>query len=513
MRDTSLPAVSADTVQADAYVERTLSPALVWTLARRELRDSLRDWRILIPIGLLTLVFPFLMLLIGAALFDFLEQYGATIIGEQMVPFGLLAVGFFPMSFSLVIALETFVGERERNSLEALFSTPASDLDLYVGKLIASLILPLVASWFGMAVYILAMMRADMWSLGGDTLALIWLLNSAEGVLMVSAAVIVSSHTTSVRAANLLASFIIVPVALLLQLEGLILFWNKTAALWWLFLGVLVLTVALLRVGIRSFNREHILAREIDFLNLERAWALVKAFWCATPDEAPRLRQAPEEAPPFRVRRFYTQALPAMLRRDWLAIFAGSLLVVAGFVLGWYLARTWHIPPQILALDRLDVKELQAHLQANQTGLAMLPRFSVRAILVHNVRVVFISSLLSPFSVGVVPSLSILAPFVLIGGMASVLAAGGQDWVRFLVAFILPHGVVEVPAVVIGLAYAIRIGAVILGPPRDFSVSEGILLAITDFLRVFIFVVLPLLAIAAVLEVYLTPRVIIALFG
>jgi len=107
---------------------------------------------------------------------------------------------------------------------------------------------------------------------------------------MVSAAVIVSSHTTSVRAANLLASFIIVPVALLLQVEGLILFWNKTGVLWWLFLGVLVLTVALLRVGIRSFNREQILAREIDFLNLERAWTLLKAFWCGTPDEVPRLR-------------------------------------------------------------------------------------------------------------------------------------------------------------------------------------------------------------------------------
>ena len=513
MRETSLSATPVETPRADVYVERTLSPTLVWTLARRELRDSLRDWRILIPIGLLTLVFPFIMLLIGAVLFDFLEQYGATIIGEQMVPFGLLTVGFFPMSFSLVIALETFVGERERNSLEALFSTPASDLDLYVGKLIASLVLPLVASWFGMVVYILAMIRADMWALDGTTLAMIWMLNTAEGVLMVSAAVIVSSHTTSVRAANLLASFIIVPVALLLQVEGLILFWNKTGALWWLFLGVLVLTVALLRVGIRSLNREHILAREIDFLNLERAWTLIKAFWCAPPDEAPRLRQVPEEAPPFRLRRFYTQALPAMLRRDWLALAVGSLLVVGGFVLGWYLARAWHIPPQILALDRLDVNRLQAQLQANQTGLAMLPRFSARAILVHNMRVVLISGVLSPFTVGVVPALSILAPFVLIGGMTSVLAAGGQDWVRFLVAFILPHGVVEIPAVVIGLAYAIRIGAMILGPPRDFSVSEGVLLAITDFLRVLLFVVLPLLALAAVLEVFVTPRIIVALYG
>ena len=33
----------------------------VWLIARRELRDQFRDWRILFPLIVLTLVFPFLM--------------------------------------------------------------------------------------------------------------------------------------------------------------------------------------------------------------------------------------------------------------------------------------------------------------------------------------------------------------------------------------------------------------------------------------------------------------------
>ena len=37
----------------------TLSAALVIT--RRELRDNLKDWRIVTPVILLTLIFPFLM--------------------------------------------------------------------------------------------------------------------------------------------------------------------------------------------------------------------------------------------------------------------------------------------------------------------------------------------------------------------------------------------------------------------------------------------------------------------
>ena len=47
-----------------------------------------------------------------------------------------------------------------------------------------------------------------------------YLLITVEALVMVSGAVVVSSQTTSVRAANLLASFIIIPMALLMQAEA-----------------------------------------------------------------------------------------------------------------------------------------------------------------------------------------------------------------------------------------------------------------------------------------------------
>ncbi len=34
---------------------------MIWLVARRELRDQFRDWRILFPLFVLTLSFPFLM--------------------------------------------------------------------------------------------------------------------------------------------------------------------------------------------------------------------------------------------------------------------------------------------------------------------------------------------------------------------------------------------------------------------------------------------------------------------
>ncbi|MGD8620793.1 MAG: hypothetical protein PVH60_02490, partial [Anaerolineales bacterium] len=59
----------------------TLSGA--WILARREIRDQFRDWRILTPIILLTLFFPLLMNFTARQAVDFVERYGAPVIGDR----------------------------------------------------------------------------------------------------------------------------------------------------------------------------------------------------------------------------------------------------------------------------------------------------------------------------------------------------------------------------------------------------------------------------------------------
>ncbi len=137
-----------------SHVTRRENVRMSLVVARREVRDSFRDWRIIIPIFLLTLIFPALMNFTASRLLNFVEDYGAEIIVTQLVPFLLLIVGFFPMSFSLIIALETFVGEKERKSMEPLLATPVTNTQLYSGKMVASLIPPLTAAYFGMFVYL-----------------------------------------------------------------------------------------------------------------------------------------------------------------------------------------------------------------------------------------------------------------------------------------------------------------------------------------------------------------------
>ena len=182
---------------------------LITALVKRELKDALRDWRIMTPIGILSVFFPWLMDIVAQLARGYVARYGAYIIAERMYPLLVMVVGFFPLTYSLVIALESFAGEKERDTLEPLLASPLTDLELYLGKFLASLLLPLAASFFSVGLYIVGLHLYTGYSPPPILLAQALVLTLCEALVMVAGAVVVSSNATSVKAANLLASFII----------------------------------------------------------------------------------------------------------------------------------------------------------------------------------------------------------------------------------------------------------------------------------------------------------------
>ncbi|MEE9599253.1 MAG: ABC transporter permease subunit, partial [Anaerolineales bacterium] len=138
-----------------------LQKAMIVT--RREVKDQFRDWRIIAPIIILTVFFPGLMNFTAKQAVDFVARYGAPIIADRLIPFLLMVVGFFPISVSLVIALESFVGEKERRSIEPLLSSPLSDVQLYLGKLMAVILPPLFGSYLAISVYLVGVYRQVGW--------------------------------------------------------------------------------------------------------------------------------------------------------------------------------------------------------------------------------------------------------------------------------------------------------------------------------------------------------------
>ena len=468
---------------------QTLQPALV--IARREMKDTVRDWRIVFPIVVLVTGFPFLANFAAGRGLNYVNQYGANLIIERLLPFLMLVVGFFPSSFSLVIALETFVGEKERRSLEPLLTTPLTDLQLYIGKLIAATAPPVIASYLGMFVYLLLIGLSMNWWPSAELLLVSMVLSTTESLVMVTGAVIVSSQSTSVRAANLLASFIIIPMAFLLQAEaGMLLFANYTA-LWLIALFLLVVNILLIRLGVRIFDREHLLGRDLDQINLRQAW---RTFWKAA---------WPQQG----LKALYTREVPALLKalRPELLVVTGVLIVGGVFVGGWA-AQKFQLPAAAFSLDDIrDVATIEDMVM--QTGL--LPSFSTWAIFSNNARSLLLAALLAVFSVGILAVLLLLAPIAIVVYIATQVPVIGLNPWLFLAVTVLPHGIVELPAAIIATAQAMRMGDVILAPAEEGGGVNGVIRELGHLGKLFVAVVLPLLLIAAWIEATITPQLLL----
>lgn len=479
---------------------------LILTLMKREIRDTMRDWRMVIPILILTLLFPVLMSFVADVALNWVSQYDAIIVGERMLPFMLMVVGFFPISFSLVIALETFVGEKERRSLEPLLATPLTNTQLYLGKMLAAMIPPLLAAYLGISVYLIGLYFFKGWTPPPMLLVMVFFLTTAEAIVMVSAAVVISSQTTSVRAANLLASFVIVPMSLLIQAEAIIMFWANYDVLWWIVFFLLVADVVLVRMGIHLFNREHLLGREIDDLNISFLW---HTFWRHMQWDARDLDDMPRwQRGLVKVASFYRHHIPAILRRSRLAIGAVLLGLVLSAIVGWRFAIRYPLPPAFFRLDQISIDTF-----VDLPAIEWLPSFTPWGILTNNVRALIGATLLAVFSFGTLAIALLMAPLAIIFYFTVQAAYAGYSGILFLAAFVLPHGFLELPAAIIATALAVRLGAVFISPPQEMTVGEGWLQALADFVKVFIGLVIPLLALAAVIEVYITPLIVIWAFS
>lgn len=488
------PAVAAERRIAEPLSQgHMLRDALIIT--KREVRDSLRDWRILAPILILTLVFPWIMNATTGVAINFVEQYSATIIPIRLIPFGLMIVGFFPITFSLVIALETFVGEKERNSLEPLLGAPLSDASLYLGKLFAATALPLFASYIGIAAYLAWLFISIHYIPEVSILVQILLLTTMEALVMVTGAVVVSTHTTSVRAANLLASFIIIPMAFLLQAESVLLFWGNYDVLWYIIAGLVVIDLIFIRMGVQTFNREEILAREVDEFNPKRL--IVKLINEFRVDGK------------FSLRDLYFLDIPRILKANRLPIglTAGVLLVT--FIAGWIYAAQYPLPPSLMQ----PIQVQHDFATSNAAGdLTFLPQVNTPAIFFHNARTLLISTILGIVSFGTGALMLMMVPVGIVGFLAAELAHAGTNPILFIIAFILPHGIFELPAAVVTTALAVRIGASVISGARRGERS-GFINALADWLKVFVFFVLPLLLIAAFVEANITPLIVTLFFG
>lgn len=481
------------TVSESSGPRHDLSRALIIT--RREVSDMFRDWRIIIPIVVLTLIFPTIMNFTAGSAANFALKYGGTIVAERLYPFMLMVVGFFPISVSLVIALETFVGEKERRSLEPLLSTPMSDLQLYIGKAIAATLPPLLGSYLGIGVYLVTLYFNVGWLPPLPLLGVIVSLTTVQALVMVAGAVVVSSQTTSVRAANLLSSFIVVPMALLVQVESVVMFWARYNLLWVIIGGLLIIMVLLVRMGVRTFNREELLGSDIDDLNLK---GLFNEWWHYVRGEA-----LPDGA--RHVWRWYGREVLPSLRRTTLPALVVLLVLAGAALIGIQQAGEFPIPAA--AFDTTDWTDNFDRLVLT---IGLVGPKGVLLVVWQNVRVLLLATILAVFTFGVLSVVIAMLPIVIIAYLGANFYNSGLP-VELFWASIWQHALLEVPAILLAAGGALRLGASVISPPPGKTMAQAWLLAAADLFKVWVGVILPILVGAAILEVYVTPAAVRAL--
>jgi ABC-type transport system involved in multi-copper enzyme maturation permease subunit len=467
-----------------------------WIVARREMIDVVSDWRIVAPALLLIVVFPILMVILSAQGTPFLVRRLPGFSVAALVPYGLMAVGFFPVSFALVLALETFAGEKERNSLEALFSSPLSDRALYFGKLIAALVPPVIGSYISMVIYLLGVIlvlgyRPDLPLLGS-----VAALNLAQALVMVASALIISSHTTSVRAANLLASFIILPMSLVLQISNIVVIWGAAPYLWLVALALALFAVLLLRMGLRLFNREAILAREMDDLRLGQAWAAYRRFLALPPRWAP-LANTPDPPPiparllRFNLRRLYLHDLPVLLRLRWPELLLVTAALITAFAAGWALAGQLDLATAAAQGQLGTQNPLGGGGGAPGAGgaLARLPLMALALVVLAGFLIV-----LAVISFGIGPVLFMMLVAGLFGVTMGTVARLGIPPGVVLAALALPQIALPALALLLLTVFSARFGLAITAPPPGFGLGESLLLAAAEYTKMLALVVPLLLA-------------------
>jgi uncharacterized membrane protein SpoIIM required for sporulation len=429
-------------------------------VARRDLRDAVSELRLIVAMVALTIAIPVGS---GSGIRALAIFGGGTAVVNRVSLVGAFFVVFIPASFSLVLALESFVGERERTTLEVLLSTPLREAEILAGKVAAVLAISLALSYGGLLVYSLVVFPGLGYFPLGILLALA-LSTICQVAAMVAGAVIISLNARTMRAANVMASFIILPMSVVLQVEAALILVGRPEFLWAFAFLMILVAVLLLRMGFNGFSREALLSREVGFNNpLQRAWGAVR--WS------------------FRNRPGIVQLIS--LRRIPIGIAA------VGFPIG---AATGYLAGSTSAVSPGVVRPVLSSL-LKSSGVGGFVEQAI-VIFAHNLVALLLVAGLAIVTVGLSGFVLTFAPGFLLG-----FAAALSSWAVVL-SGIMPNGFVEIPAAIVAGGLAIQVGATVIHMDSRGGWGSRVLAALADYVRALRWLV-PALAVSAVLEVWL----------
>jgi ABC-2 type transport system permease protein len=273
-------------------------------IARRELREILRDHNLVIPLLLLPCLMGILAGLtamtssraqatiefsVTAAVLDQLPATAQQRLAQEvqvtpqttstspMVPREQLTVGTLLKAVSLplfwivtvaltpAIAADSFVGEKERLTIEPLLATPIRNRELFAGKLVTASLPAVLGTWLGTLIFaaLVAISHSPYYPsfvlADGD-----WIFSSvviAPLIALLAAGIgaLISTRVSSFRVAYQLNGLIVLPVILVLIPQAAFLFLLTPQAWMYVAAFLAVVDVGILAWALAVFDRDRLL--------------------------------------------------------------------------------------------------------------------------------------------------------------------------------------------------------------------------------------------------------------
>jgi len=267
----------------------------VWLVFRKDWREIRRNRQVLTPILVIPILVSVLLPVVivsipnfspsttfsSGNLADFLTNLPPSIINEitgmtvQQSTIYLLVLYFLapmflivPIMASSVIASDSFAGEKERKTIEALLATPLTDAELFLGKILVAFIPAIIITFASFAIYsaVVDFLTAEMFNGLRLLPNQIWLtmifgLSPAIALTSIGLAVTISAKVKGFREAQQISVILVAPILGLVfgQISGA-LFLGDTV-LYTLIAIFALIDVIVFYIGIKLFKREEILSK------------------------------------------------------------------------------------------------------------------------------------------------------------------------------------------------------------------------------------------------------------
>jgi len=262
---------------------------------RKDWREIRRNWQVILPIVIvpifISLLLPILLMLIpslpttpGSPL-EGLEMIIKNLpsnvqdelagMTDQQVLVYIMSLYFFapffliiPLMASSVIASDSFAGEKERKTIEALLATPLSNSELLLGKILVSFIPSMAVTVMCFVIYSAVVDVSSFAILGGRLLLpnmawilLIFGLTPTVALAGIGLTVIISVRVKGSKEAQQISVVLLAPILALVvgQLTGAIIFGPLVVlALTGVFA---IIDLVVFKTGVKIFRREEILSK------------------------------------------------------------------------------------------------------------------------------------------------------------------------------------------------------------------------------------------------------------